>query len=413
MASPEGASRKRTVVAVAVVIVVIAAGAGWWMFSRPDASAQAKAAENIPASVSAADGSVTLSAAQLRAQGIETATVDIATQLPVPGLPAQAMAPLAASAQVTTPYAGVVTRILVDEGASVRQGQPLARVQSRDLLAAQGEQSRARSEATAAALQARRDAALLAEGIIPAARNEQSQARTEAAQSALRQANGALARLRPVAGGQAGEYEVLAPLSGQIVRRHLTLGKSVAALDEAFVVAEAGRMDVHFTAPLRLRSAIMPGLSVRLPDGRTAQVAAVGADADPSSQSLRVRASIETQPGSMPYTMGQQFSVSLLLPVPEGALAVPPSALLPAGKAQVLYVVESDTAAGGQGAGPNALKGSVRVRAVPVQWLGGDETVSVVVSAPHDGRSALVPLVPGAQVVTHGTALLKSMIPLQ
>ena len=80
MASPEGASRKRTVVAVAVVIVVIAAGAGWWMFSRPDASAQAKAAENIPASVSAADGSVTLSAAQLRAQGIETATVDIATQ---------------------------------------------------------------------------------------------------------------------------------------------------------------------------------------------------------------------------------------------------------------------------------------------------------------------------------------------
>jgi multidrug efflux pump subunit AcrA (membrane-fusion protein) len=95
------------------------------------------------------------------ALGVATAAADTATQLPVPGLPAQAAAPLAASAQVSAPYAGVVTRILVDEGALVRQGQPLARIQSRDVLAAQGELARARSEATAAALQAKRDAALL------------------------------------------------------------------------------------------------------------------------------------------------------------------------------------------------------------------------------------------------------------
>jgi hypothetical protein len=103
----------------------------------------------------------------------------------------------------------------------------------------------------------------------------------------------------------------------------------VAALEAAFVVAEAGRMDVNFTAPLRLRSDIKPGLPVGLPDG-TWPVVAVGADADPASQSLRVRAGIE---GQTALAVGQQFSVSLLLPAPAGALAVPPSALLPPGRA--------------------------------------------------------------------------------
>ena len=75
------------------------------------------------------------------------------------------MAPLSASAQVVAPYGGVVTRVLVDEGAAVRQGQALARIQSKDVLAAQADLARARTDATAAATQARRDAALLAEGI--------------------------------------------------------------------------------------------------------------------------------------------------------------------------------------------------------------------------------------------------------
>jgi multidrug efflux pump subunit AcrA (membrane-fusion protein) len=384
-APPEGAPQKKhqrfAIPGVAAAMVLaVAAGAGWWMLSRP---AKESAAET-PATAPAADGHITLGVAQQRALGVATAAADTATQLPVPGLPAQAAAPLAASAQVSAPYAGVVTRILVDEGALVRQGQPLARIQSRDVLAAQGELARARSEATAAALQAKRDAALLTEGIIPAARNEQSQARAQATQSTLHQATGALAQLRPVTGGQAGEYELLAPMAGQVVRRHLMPGQSVAALEAAFVVAEAGRMDVNFTAPLRLRSDIKPGLPVGLPDGKVAKVVAVGADADPASQSLRVRAGIE---GQTALAVGQQFSVSLLLPAPA--------------QRHVLYV--ASYAAGGE-------KGAIRVRAVAVQLLGGDEAVSVVVP---DSKGGPALLMSGEQVVTHGTALLKSMLPLQ
>ncbi len=390
----------RSLVAASAALAA-AAAAAWWMLSRPaqEPAAQAPApasASALAPAAAAADAGLVLGPAQLRALDIATAAAGAATLLPVPGLPAQAAAPLAASAQVTAPYAGVVTRILIDEGAEVRKGQPLARIQSRDALAAQGELARARSEARAAALQARRDAALLAEGIIPAARNEQSQARTQAAQAGLQQAAGALAQLRMVAGGQAGEYELLAPLSGQVLRRQLMPGQSVAALEAAFVVAEAGRMDVNFTAPLRLRSALQPGLLVSLPDGGQARVVAVGADADPASQSLRVRASVQ---GRAALAAGQQFSVSLQLPAPAGALAVPPSALLPSGQGHVLYVA-SDAA--------GAEKGALRLRAVHVQLLGGDESASVVQPAAQDGTTALQA---GDQVVTRGTALLRSLLP--
>lgn len=401
-------SGKRTVYVAAAVVLAMAAGGGWWAYSRSSgAGADAPQAADGARVARDAEGGVTLSQAQLRAQGIEVAAINTATQLPVPGLPAQAMAPLGASAQVAAPYAGVVTRILVDEGSMVRQGQALARIQSREVLAALGELARARSEATAAQLQAKRDAALLAEGIIAASRNEQSQARAAAAQSTLREASGALAQLRPVEGGQAGEYELLAPMSGQVVRRHLAPGQAVEALGAAFVVAEPGLMDVNFSAPLRLRVAIKPGLQVRLPDGSAARVVAVGADADPSSQSLRVRARIEQsrETGTL-YTAGQQFSVTLLLPAPEGALAVPPSALVQAGQGHVLYVADAEK---------DAAQGPVRIHPVAVQLLGGDEGASVVMAVAAETGSKGPPsvLTAGTRVVTRGTALLKSMIPLQ
>ncbi|MDL5038423.1 efflux RND transporter periplasmic adaptor subunit [Comamonas sp. Y6] len=395
-------SRTKTLALAAIGLAVLAAaGYGWWAWTTKQTTVVDKDASETVAQPN--NGGVQLSAAQLRAQGVETALVKDAAVIPLDGLPAQTVAPLSASAQVVAPYGGVVTRVMVDEGAAVRQGQALARIQSKDVLAAQADLARARTDAAAAVAQARRDAALLAEGIIPAARNEQTQARAAAAQSTLQEANGALARLRPVSGGPAGEYELLAPLSGRVMRRHLILGQAVAPLDIAFVVAEPGPLDVSVAVPLRLRSDLHLGLEVRLPDSTTARVTAIGGDTDLSSQSLRVRARVDAdQAGAGSYAAGQQISVALLLPAPQGTLSVPSSALLPAGSGHVVYVAEPAS---------QDKPGDLRVRAVPVQLLGQDE--SEASSAVRSASPDTAPLVAGMQVVVRGTALLKSMIPLQ
>ena len=395
-------NRRLSITAFALLTAAAGYGGWFWITQQPSTTAPAE-----PAVITAAaDGSVFLNAAQLRAQTVETLALRTATALHVDGLPAQAMPSLAASSQVAVPYAGVVTAILVDEGARVRSGQALARIQSKDVLAAETDLARTRTEAATAALQARRDATLFAEGIIAAARNEQSQARSAAAQSELQQAHGALARLRPVRGGQAGEYELLAPMAGQVMRHQLnqlTLGQAVAALETVFVVAESGQLDISFSAPLRLRPELRPGLEVRLPDGSSAHVVAVGTDVDPASQSLRVRARMDAGQAGQ-YAAGQQFSVTLLLAAPAGSFIIPSSALLPAHTGYLLYVAEPVTEANANG---------MRIRAVHVQLMGQNGTDSVVRVAPTGIQPAAsqASLAVGMQVVTRGTALLKAMIP--
>jgi RND family efflux transporter MFP subunit len=342
------------------------------------------AGEAVEAVLSNAPGSVTLTENQVLGLGIETAKAAAASALPLPGLAAETQAPLDASTQVVIPYAGVVTRVLVDDGATVARGQPMARIQSRDLLAAQMELANANSEARAAAQQASRDSQLLSEGIIPASRYEQTRLRASLAHDGLRQAQGTMANLRIIGDGQPGEYELLATMSGRVLRRGVAPGQALAAMDSAFVIADSGQIDIIFNVPVRTDDALTIGLPVLLPDGSRAEVAAVGADTDAASQSLRVRAHLAE---NSRFVAGQQFNVTLMLPVPAGAVTVPDNALLPQGERSVLYVQEG-----------------CDYRAVAVERLGGSDALAVV-----RGKG----LQAGADVVTRGTVALKSLVPAE
>lgn len=334
--------------------------------------------------VADAQGRVTLTPEQVSNLGIQTTAAVAASDIPVTGLPAEAMPPLAASTQVTTPFAGVVTRVLVDEGEQVRRGQPLLRVQSRELIAVQGELARVRAEAGVAAQQARRDALLASEGIIPAARQAESRARSAAAAASVQEANALLAQLRRTPGGMPGEYDILAPQAGRVLRRTATTGQALEAMAPTFVIAEGDALDIHFAAPIALRERLRPGLAVRLPGGGEARVVAVGADTDALSQSLRVRARAER---SDALVAGQQFEVALALPAPAGAVQVPVSALLPHGEQHLLYLLED-----------GAYRGQV------VTLLGDDGNRAVVAG---DGLRA------GTDVVAAGASVLKSLAPVE
>ncbi|WP_313498799.1 efflux RND transporter periplasmic adaptor subunit [Pseudoxanthomonas mexicana] len=362
--------------ATAAVAVTLLA---WWLWPH---GAEAPAASVAPAAD--AQGRVRLTPEQERNLGIRTERSRAATDVPVTGLPAEAMPPLATSSQVTVPFAGVVTRVLVDEGEQVRRGQPLLRVQSQDFISVQGALARAHAESGAAQQQARRDALLAEEGIIPAARRIESEARSAAASASVREAGAMLAQLRRPAEGMPGEYEILAPQTGRILRRGVRPGQAMEAMAPAFLVAGGTGLDIVFTAPIGLHGELRPGLGVRLPDGGMATVVAVGADTDALSQGLRVRARAERAGTLVP---GQQLEVALSLPAPADAVEVPASALLPQGEKQVLYLLEQ-----------TGYRGQV---VVP---LGSDGSRAVV------GAKGLRP---GMQVVVAGASVLKSLAPTE
>ncbi len=363
-------------VAVALVLLVLAV---WWQRrpAPPDAGTQAAAP------VADEQGRVRLSAEQFKALGIETVAAKAAERVPVTGLPAEAMPPHAASTQVTVPFAGVVTRVLVDEGERVRRGQPLLRLQSRDLIGMQGDLARARTEAGVAAQQAQRDSVLAQEGIIPAARRAESAARAATARINLDEAGAMLSQLRRVRGGLPGEYDILSPQAGLVLRRNVTPGKAIEAMAPAFVIAGTDALDIRFSVPIALRAQLRPGLPVLLPGGAQGRVVAVGADTDSATQTLRVRASVES-PGGL--VAGQQTEVALQLTAPADAVEVPVGALLPHGQREVLYVLDGGT-----------------LRGLVVERLGGDADIAVVRG---DG------LRPGMQVVRKGASVLKTLAPL-
>ncbi|BBD79062.1 efflux RND transporter periplasmic adaptor subunit [Aerosticca soli] len=277
-----------------------------------------------------------LTPAQRQALGIELGPAKAAEGLPLDGLPARVMIAPDAAAVVTVPFAGVVAQVLVREGATVRHGEPLARLQSREAMSLAADLAAARSQQRVAAAQAARDRALLAEGIIPAARAQASAAQAEAAAARWRELETAAA-LAPPAAGAPGLYELRAPVDGRVIERTLLPGAAVEPLAKAFVIARGSQVLVELRVPARHAAALRPGLVVRLADGHQGRLVEAAGAVDPGSQSVPARAIFT----DAPLLPGQQLAVTLWLPAPSGAVMVPTSALAEREGGNVVFVADN------------------------------------------------------------------------
>jgi membrane fusion protein, heavy metal efflux system len=347
--------------AVLVVAIVLAL--------RPDSPAETQVTTGAP------------TAEQIEALGVVMGTAEPASHIAVGGLPGEVVAPLAGTARVVTHFAGVVTRLLADEGDTVRAGDPLARIQSREWLAANADVSRARSGAVLARQQALRDRQLLSEGVIPASRAESSDARAAVAEAERAEAEGGLAGLRPAAGGSAGEFDILAPVGGRVLRRAVGPGQSLAPLAELFSISSNDSLEIIAYAPVALRHQLRKGLQLTVDPAGSAEIVAVGADTEMATQSLRIRARLTDGADLLP---GQHLQATLMLPAPEGSLRVPTTALLPRGAGYLMYIREDGI-----------------FRPVEVEALGGDASFTVIRGA--------VP--PGASIAARGASALQALIP--
>ena len=276
---------------------------------------------------------IQLDAAQQQALAIRSGAPEAARELLLTQLPAL-VTPAAGNAEaVTAPYAGVVTWIGAYEGDSVRQGQVLARVQSREAMLLAGELTTAQSAAAAANAQAKRDASLHSEGIIAAARVEQSRAAASAANARLGELRAAQA-LAPRSAQRPGEYELRAPFAGRVLTREVELGQAIALLGMAFSIGRAGPVGLEIQIPESYRALLRPGLVVLLPDGTRGQVLSVGAAIDARTQSLKLRATA-AGPQLMP---GQRLAVNLALPAPAQTWKVPATAVTRSQAGATIYL---------------------------------------------------------------------------
>lgn len=241
-------------------------------------------------------------------------------------LQASGVAAPVAEATLSTKLMGTVTEVLVHEGDRVAVGQPLLRIDARDLTAKAAQAAAMQSEAEAvfreAELHAQRMRALYADDAAPKAQLDAAETGLARSRAGVQAARAGAAEL-----GAVRDYSVIrAPFAGTLVSRMADPGTFAAPGTPLLVVQDASR--------LRVSATVSPDAARGLRRGQTLEAVIEGAPA---------RAVVE---GVVPAQGGSLYTVNALvdnaagrflagsaatLSIPTGVratLAVPASALV-------------------------------------------------------------------------------------
>lgn len=249
----------------AAAAVIIVGGFGAWSMTRgPEAAPEAAAdAEEEHGAGEALE----MDAARIQAAGIVLAPVgsgslsaEIVAQGTVAGTP-QGEAVLAARAD------GVITAVSLRLGDSVRAGQTVALIESREASSIAAERATAQARLTAARQALAReqrlfDARITARQDLEAAQTVMAEAEAEA-----RRTSSAAAAAR--VSGDGRSTGVVSPISGRVTVSNATLGAFVTAGTELFRVANASQIEIQASVSADDAGRIAPGdrASITLPEG--------------------------------------------------------------------------------------------------------------------------------------------------
>lgn len=201
-------------------------------------------------------------------------------------------------ATLATKLMGRVTEVLVREGDAVKAGQPLVRIDARELQAKAAHVAASLDEATAvradAATNAKRMRALYADSAAARAQLDAAETALARAEAGLTTAKAAAAELDAVS-----SYSVIrAPFAGVVTARYVDPG--------AFAAPGAPLVAVQDAARLRITAAVTPDIAQRLRRGDSIDAAIEG------------RATPATVEGVVPSANGNLYSVNALVSNGEG-----------------------------------------------------------------------------------------------
>jgi membrane fusion protein, heavy metal efflux system len=233
---------------------------------------------------------------QIRAAGIETQPIQEEAgsgELIVPGV---VTAPPTQLRIVATPAAGLVESLLVAPDEDVKEGAPIARLKSSELVEAQRAYLHAIADANLAVEKLRRDEQLFKERIIAERRLLVTRAEALQARSALDERR----QLLTLDGMSEEEIEVLrkerklassltvrAPIAGTILARHGTAGERVPASAPLVTIARLDPIWVSLQVPVGRAAALESVHRVSLPSaGVDGSLIRIGRTVDASTQSI-------------------------------------------------------------------------------------------------------------------------------
>lgn len=236
---------------------------------------------------------------------------------------------------------GQVTRVLVDDGSWVRQGQVLASiersVQSQEAAQLAAQVQAARADAALAQNELERAQALVSRGFVSEADVDRKRAARDAAAARVRVAQAQLNATR----ARIGRLDIRAPTSGLILERNIEVGQVVGpGAGALFRLARGGEMEVRASMAQQDLAAMRVGLpatvtpvgSERSFSGYVWQISPV---IDPQSRQGEVRIAIPFTPEIRPGGFAQAEITAGASTAP----LLPQSAVLSDGGGNYVYII--------------------------------------------------------------------------
>lgn len=367
-------ARKNVLLGTAAAALVVAAGLGSWWATHRNAETPS---EPAVAQAGGVGGTLSVAPAHAMRMGIALTPAIAAQTIPLASIPAIIQPPANARVAVTATVPGVVAQTFVVEGDTVRRGQLLALISSREVLTLAADLSRANARSSVAQSNATRLSQLSQEGVIAGARADEANALAAEARADVAEKS---RLLRMINGhGATGSYALTAPIAGRVTHVSIQTGSAVDSSTAPFIIDAADRYEVIGQAPERLVGQIRTGMTVQIPPGVVGRITAVGSTIDPASRSLVVKAEAPAHPG---IVAGRSTTILVSAPAPAGAVSVPVAAVIDLNGRPSVFVT------------------------VP----GGYVPRAVTSGGVSEGRAVLLAGVrTGEQVVTTGTSALKAL----
>ncbi|WP_225207613.1 efflux RND transporter periplasmic adaptor subunit [Novosphingobium huizhouense] len=307
----------RAILPLSLVAALAACG------SAPDPTNEAAAPKASAEPV--ADGSVKLTPQQIQAAGILLVRPTVGGGAGTIELPATIEGDPQGIQVVSAAIGGRIVSLTRNLGETVRRGDTLAIIESREAAQLKGEVEASRARSALAQSQLRREQRLFAERVSP--EQDLIAARTAAIEAniALRQAQQQLSAAGD-GGGSLNRLALPSPIAGQIIARSATLGQTVVADAELYRVANLSTVSLSISLSPAEAGRVRPGATVTVTTpGRqgTARVTFVSPVLDGQTRLVPVIATMDNRNGQ--WRVGESISAAIALPGKSGAqgIAVP------------------------------------------------------------------------------------------
>jgi membrane fusion protein, heavy metal efflux system len=290
-----------------------------------------------------------LSPAQLKQMQVQWGHLQAQQEGLSASYPAEVVLPPTQTRVVTAPQGGLITRLTVSVGDSVKQGQVIGQLSSPDLVALQSNYLQSDTQARLHEQALKRDQELFRDGIIAQRRMQETQSAYETSQALMHERKQTLtlagmsesqiqqlAQKRSMQNGMA----IIAPISGQIMEQQQPVGARVDMAMPIYTISNPKPLWLMIQVPIAQAQQLSPGATVRLPrQNLTAKVDTVLRQLNKNNQTTQVRASISQ--GAEQLSVGQMVDVALVEHTTQGSFAVPRSAVARQGEQAVIFVQQA------------------------------------------------------------------------